>query len=259
MEAIVIVPADRSARLQRRDHDAVVHQLQFDDMYRAGDRGARSGLIALLEAIGQVVRRLLPYLRRGRQQGGGRIDHRWQRLPFHRDTLCCVTRRCTRLGDHERHRVADMARPFRRQCKTRRHDHRRDTCDGDRARQRAELGEIGGGEHAQYAGNAACGGGIDASDGGVRMRRTHDLHPGLAGYVDVLDVLPASGQEARVFKSRERLTAEGHGSSWRSYPVVTRRAVSVIASSADEAIWMRPRMRSVPDGRGIASSLRSSQ
>ena len=111
----------------------------------------------------------------------------------------------------------------------------------------------------QYAGNAACGGGIDASDGGVRVRRTHDLHPGLAGYVDVLDVLPASGQEARVFKSRERLTAEGHGSSWRSYPVVTRRAVSVIASSADEAIWMRLRMRAGPHGRGIASSLRSSQ
>ena len=198
MEAVTIVPADRAARFQRRDDDPIVDQFQFDDMRRAGDRGAHRVLVALLEAIGQIVRRLVPQPRRVRQQSRRAIDHRGQGLPIHGDKFSRVTRRRAGLGNHERHRIADMAGAPGGQCAARRHDHRRQARHRDGARQRTEVAEIGGGEHAQHAGDLKRCRGIDVLECRVRMRRAHDLHPGLARDVDVLDVLPAPGQEASI-------------------------------------------------------------
>ena len=203
MEAVTIVPADRTARFQRRDDEPIVDQLQFDDMRRAGDRGTHRILVALLEAIGQIVRRLLPQSRRVRQQCRGAIDHRGQRLPIHADKFSRVTRRGAGLGDHERHRIADVARATGGQRETRRHDHRRQARHRDGARQRTEVAEVGGGEDAQHAGNLKRRGGVDMLECCVRVRRPHDLHPGLAGDIDVLDVLPAPGQEASILEARQ--------------------------------------------------------
>ena len=97
-----------------------------------------------------------------------------------------------------------------RQCEARRHDHRCDARHRHGARQRAEIGKIGGGEHADHAWRCARRRGIDAFDRGMGVRRTHDLHPGLAGNVDIVDVAAAPGQEARVLQPAQRLAAERH-------------------------------------------------
>ena len=52
VEAVfVVVGPDGAAWLQRRDHDAVVDQLQLDHVRRAGDCRLHRGSVALLEAI----------------------------------------------------------------------------------------------------------------------------------------------------------------------------------------------------------------
>ena len=69
--------------LQRGDHQAVVDQLQFDDMRCRGDRRLHRGLIALLEPVATGCRRLIPELRRARLQRRRRHPPRRQRLPVH--------------------------------------------------------------------------------------------------------------------------------------------------------------------------------
>ena len=108
-----------------------------------------------------------------------------------------------RLGNHERDRITDVACPVRGQREAWRHDHRRHAGHRHSAWQRTQLDKIGSGEHAQHAGYVARCGGIDARYRGVSMWRSHDLHPGLARDFDVFDVLPAPGQEARIFKPRQ--------------------------------------------------------
>jgi hypothetical protein len=47
-----IVAAERGTRLDRNDDDAVVDQLDLNDMRSRGDRGRRRRLVAALEAVG---------------------------------------------------------------------------------------------------------------------------------------------------------------------------------------------------------------
>ena len=96
-----------------------------------------------------------------------------------------------------------MARTPCCQREARRNDHRRQAGYRHGAGQRAEPGKIGGGEDAEHAGNRARGFGVDALDRRVRVRRADHLHPALAGDVDILDVVAAPGQEARIFKARQ--------------------------------------------------------
>jgi hypothetical protein len=42
---------------------------------------------------------------------------------------------------------------------------------------------------------------VDSLDRGMRVRRAHDMHPGLAWDVDVPNEPRASGQEARVLQA----------------------------------------------------------
>ena len=57
------------------------------------------------------------------------------------------------------------------------------------------------------------------------------------GRVDVLDEAAAPGQEALIFQPAERLSAEGHGSSWsRERAVASRRVVSVGGSATSSCL-----------------------
>ena len=136
MQAIGVMAADRAARLQGGNHDAVVDQLQLDDMGRAGNRRAHRVLIAFLKAVGEIVRCLLPQWRRIGLQRHWCIDHRRQRLPVDAHQFGGIARGNAGFRDHERHRITDMTRAIGCQREARRHDHRRDACHRNGAGQR---------------------------------------------------------------------------------------------------------------------------
>ena len=115
--------------------------------------------------------------------------------------------------DHERDRITDMTRAVGCQRVARRHDHRCDASHRHCARQRTEIRQVRRSEYSENPGHCACRRSVDASDRGVRVWRTHDLHPRLTWKVDILDEAPASGQEARVLQPTERLADEGHSPS----------------------------------------------
>ena len=99
--------------------------------------------------------------------------------------------------------VLDVAGPTGSERDTRRHYHRCQARHRDVARQRTEVAQVGGDEDAQHAGNLKRCGGVDMPECRVRVRRSHDLHPGLRGDIEVLDVLPTPGQEASILEARQ--------------------------------------------------------
>ena len=123
MVAAVVVLADGATGFQSGDDDAVVHQLQFDDVGRCADGCLHSRRVSLLEPIRHVAGRLLPDLYGVGAHRGGAIDDGWQGLPIHHDLFRRITRGVTRLGDDERHRIADVTRSFGREGMARRRDH----------------------------------------------------------------------------------------------------------------------------------------
>ena len=55
-----VVAADRGARLDRHDDEAVVDERDLDDVRRRGEGRLDRLLVAALEAIGQIAGRLVP-------------------------------------------------------------------------------------------------------------------------------------------------------------------------------------------------------
>ena len=55
-----VVMPDRGARLDRSDDQPVVDELDLDDMRCPGERRADRRLVAALEAVRQIARRLVP-------------------------------------------------------------------------------------------------------------------------------------------------------------------------------------------------------
>ena len=98
--------------------------LQLDHMRRAGDRGLHRGGIALLEAVRQIARRLVPDLRRAGRQRGRRCRRLRAGIVVDQSGFGRAARGVAGFGDDEGDRVADMARAIRGQRVARRHDHR---------------------------------------------------------------------------------------------------------------------------------------
>ena len=134
-----VVLADRTARFRRTDHEAIVDQLQLDDMCRHAHRGLHGICIALLEAIRHIVGCLVPKLWRIGLHRGGAVNDRRQLSPVHHHCLGGVARGAAGFGHYERDRVADMARAFGGQRVARRRDHGRDARHGHGARQCAQA------------------------------------------------------------------------------------------------------------------------
>ena len=101
--------ADGGARLHRVRHQAVVEQVEPDDVLGARERGIGRGLVADVPVVADVAGRVvmhrdrvgferLPHMRDGRQ-----------RLDLDVQLLRRVLGVLPRVGDHHRDRVADMA------------------------------------------------------------------------------------------------------------------------------------------------------
>ena len=192
-----VIRADRGARLDRDDDEAVVDERDLDDISRRGECRLDRRLVATLEAIGQIAGGLVPHQRRAGGERRLRIDHGGQRAVRDRDSLGGVARLFDRLGDDERDRVADMPDAVARQRGTRRHDHRRDGRDLRDARQCPDSVciEVGGGEDAAHPRHRSRRGRVDAVDQRVAVRRAQDDGVQLAWRGKILDVAPGSGQE----------------------------------------------------------------
>jgi hypothetical protein len=154
-----IVARDAGARLDRRHHDAVVHDVDLDDVRRLLHRRGSSDGIALLDVERRVLRRLRPEKRRTFGERGAAVDDGGQRVVVDLDQLRRRARCIGAVGDDERHGIADMAHALDRQRKARRHDQRRHRRH---AGHRAEAREIGRG--------------VDAANA-VELRRRADVDP----------------------------------------------------------------------------------
>ena len=100
---------DRGARLHRCDDDAVVHDGQPRDVRRGGEQRVGRRLVADLPVERDVVRHVGPHQRHagtGRRGdiGDGRLDR-----VIHGDQVRGIARGRHRIGDDERHTIADMA------------------------------------------------------------------------------------------------------------------------------------------------------
>ena len=147
-----------------------------------------------------IARRLVVDLRR---VGFHRVRHGddgGQRLNIERHGLGCILRLSGCLRDHARHRIADEAHFIDGQRKTRRLGHGGAAAPLQRnaKRHRAIAGQIGCGVDSDHAGHGARGLDIDAAQNPVRLLRAHHGAIDLAGPVDVVGILPASLQQARI-------------------------------------------------------------
>ena len=191
-----VVAADSGPRLDRRDDQPVVDELDLDDMRGRCHRRVDRRLVAALETVGEVAGRFVPQQRRAKLQRGRRIDHRGQDPVIDRDQLGGVAGDIPGLGDDERHRIADMTHAAARQCMARRHDDRSDRRDLGDAGQRADAlgGKIGGGEDAMHTWQRSRRGRIEPGNLGVAVRRAQHDRMQLARRVNVLRAISVPGR-----------------------------------------------------------------
>ena len=97
-----VVPADGGARLDRGGVQALVHQVERDDVGGAGEGGFHRGAVAALEAEGLVARRLFPDLRRARAPA--RRGRRSRRAGIRRRPRSLPPRRAPRARSPRRRR-----------------------------------------------------------------------------------------------------------------------------------------------------------
>ena len=147
-----------------------------------------------------------------------RVDHGRQRLIVDDHFLGGILRRRDRLGDDEGDRGADVANAIGRQHVMRRDRHRRAVAVGQHdvgrraggGEMRDALEPVGervlAGQHREHAGHGARRGDVDRTDQRMGMRRAHRGAVGLARQIDVVAVIAAAGDEARVFLAAYRLS-----------------------------------------------------
>ena len=205
-----IVGAERAARLHVLGVHPRDHVAPLDDPGGALDRLVGGGLVAALDEVGDVVGAVVPHRgRAGLHRVGGR-GHRGQRLVVDTDQLGRVLGLGQRVGDHHRHRIADIAHPVGDQRRPLRGVHR--LTVGALARH-VGLGhaepvghDVVAGVDRQHARRLPGRLDVDRPDIGVGVRRPHEDRVGLAVQVDVIDVAPLPAQQARILEPQDRLT-----------------------------------------------------
>ena len=117
-------------------------------------------------------------------------------------------------------------------------------ADGVRNRFQPVCLHVSTGQDRQYAWGGAGRCGLDAMNASVRVRRSQHDSMGLAGYVDIVAVASASGQQAQIFLASNRLT--------------NPRARGTVQHSTLPMRRVRRRLReSVADGRVVSKARRS--
>ena len=126
-------------------------------MRRAGDRGtARRAASPFWKRYDRLSGACSHSCGAPGSKRGRRVDHRRQRSASPPSPTSAASRaRCACLGDHERDRIADMARALRCQRVARRHDHRLDARHRHGAGQWPKIRKVGRSEDAEHARHGA--------------------------------------------------------------------------------------------------------
>ncbi len=81
---------------------------------------------------------------------------------------------------------------------------------------------VGAGEHGEHPGQRHGGGGVDAANAGMGVRRAHHDRMRLAGKLDVVAEAALAGQQLRVFLARDRPADSGTACAFRHrFPAAT--------------------------------------
>ena len=215
-----VVIADGVARLHRIDHDPVVEEIEADDARGLGERGVgRLGVAGVVVPVEHdVAGDMVEQLRRAGADRGFGVGHRRQRVVFDLDRFRGIARRGQSLGDHQRHRLADMAHLAERQHRPRCIVPRLSVAAHERHRARHVAETVGAyvlsGSDEQHARHAARRRGVDALD--RRMRRRRAQHEGMrhARQDDVVGITPLPPDQPKILMPPHRLAdAEFHGLS----------------------------------------------
>ena len=197
-----VVLADRRARLDGVGDDAVVDEVEPGDVAGRGEGGVGRRPVADLPVVAGVAGHVVVHLHRALPVGAFDVDLRRQHLVVDDHGLGAVARLLLGLGDDDGDRVTDMANPLLGQRRMGRHLHVRAVLGGDvpAADEVADLvaGEVGAGQHGDDAGGGEGGGGVDRADGGVGMRRAHEMGRGLPAPREIVHVAAAAGEEAEI-------------------------------------------------------------
>ncbi len=110
-----IVIAERAARLHRRRRQALVDEVERDDMRRLGEGGIRRRLVAVLHLRRDVAGGVGPDERGARGGRRRQLGHRGQLLVRYLDRLERILRLGARLGDERGDAFADEAHDALRQ------------------------------------------------------------------------------------------------------------------------------------------------
>jgi hypothetical protein len=174
---------DRRPRLDRCRHEAVVDELDLDDVGRA-DKSRCDGIpVSPLKSETEVSRSFVPDRGRAGQQRRRSLDDRVERPVFDRNPLGGVTRPIAAFGHHQRRRIVDMAHPPARQGIARRHDHRIDRTDLRDAGEGTNIvrPQIAIGEDPEDPAPLPRRRGVDPLDRGMRMQRPQHMSMNLPG------------------------------------------------------------------------------
>jgi hypothetical protein len=190
-------------------------RLERHDVGGARERALDGRLVAGLRIDAHVRLRLGPDDRRVRGGGGEAPRHGGQGLPVHGNTLGSVARGRLRIGDDHGDDGAHEARTLGVHRRMRGHEQHIGLPDDvfvripRHRRVREGPDPVGGGvtagQHGDHARRGERGGGVDARDAGVRVRRAHEARVGLARQIDVVAVATAARQQARVLLAKHRL------------------------------------------------------
>jgi hypothetical protein len=197
---------DRRPRLDRCRHEAVVDELDLDDVGRA-DKSRCDGIpVSPLKSETEVSRSFVPDRGRAGQQRRRSLDDRVERPVFDRNPLGGVTRPIAAFGHHQRHRIADMTHPPPRQRITRRHDHRIDRADLRDAGEGTDTvrPQIALGEDPEDPAPLPHRRGVDPLYRGMRMQRPHYMGIELLWQSEIVDVAATSGQKPEILEPADR-------------------------------------------------------
>ncbi len=212
LEGIVI--ADTAAVLHRvAGHPVDAHPVA-DNVGGAGNRGLCRRRVAALEGVGFVARVLLPQRRRA---VGQRIVQRGQNrqiAEFSDDQLGGILCLVQRLGDDERHRLADVTHPALRQQRTD-PDETGGAVHLVAGRQHADIaepatGQIVAGQHRQHAGRGPRRLDIQRHDIAMGNRRTEHRRVGQIKRAHIVQIAPLALQQPQVFLARYGFTDHVH-------------------------------------------------
>ncbi len=195
---------DDAAGVEIVGDQPLIDQGERDRARRAGEglRGRTGVAEAGLE--GEIAVPLRPHRRSSRRERGGGADHMGQRLPVDGDRLGGVLGVRNRIRNHEGNGIAHMTHLITRQHRIGRD---RDGGFGDKAlaRQVAERGGIGAGQHQGDPGHRA--GLRHVGDRKARMRVRRAQHDRFAqpGRRVIGDIAAGAAQEAIILQPCDRL------------------------------------------------------